>query len=261
MPDDLSASVTFRRGDARVGLDRVALIEAVAELGTISGAARRLGLSYKAAWDAVQALNNLFDAPLISAASGGRQGGAAVVTPQGRAVIGAFARVRAEMDLALAKLGGHVAGEPASDLFWSLGMRTSARNALRGRVRGVARDAVSAEVTLGVADGVEITASLTRRSVDELGLTVGKSAIALIKASSVVLARQVAAGPDVRNRIRGVVVRREDDPLNSEVAVDIGGGKTMVATVSLETARALELAAGVAVTALVDASDVILAVE
>ena len=62
----ISASLSLKRGPSpRVGLDRVALIEAVDELGSITAAAKRLGLSYKGAWDIVQALNNLFDAPLI----------------------------------------------------------------------------------------------------------------------------------------------------------------------------------------------------
>src|SRR5436190_22370119 len=109
MADDLSASLTFRRGAARVGLERVALVEAVAELGSISAAAKRLGLSYKGAWDIVQALNNLFDEPLIAAAPGGRAGGTATVTPRGQAVVSAFRRVQGEIDAALAKLDGQAA--------------------------------------------------------------------------------------------------------------------------------------------------------
>ncbi|MCR5880962.1 TOBE domain-containing protein [Phenylobacterium sp. J367] len=202
MTEDLRASLTFRRGGARVGLERVALLEAVAELGSISAAARKLDLSYKTAWDAVQALNNLFEAPLIAAAPGGRQGGAASLTPKGHAVVAAFGRVRAEIDAALAKLESHVAAEPVGDLFWSLGMRTSARNALRGRISHITGGAVSAEVTLDIGEGVAIVASLTRRSVEELGLAAGQPAIALIKASFVVLARGRACAPRPATRSR-----------------------------------------------------------
>src|SRR5688500_18215357 len=117
----LSASVTLERaGLPRVALARMALVEAVGELGWISAAARKGGLSYKAAWDAIQALNNLFDAPLIVAASGGKAGGAAQVTPRGQAALAAFRRVQAEMDAALAKLDQGL----GADLFWSLGMKT-----------------------------------------------------------------------------------------------------------------------------------------
>jgi len=258
----LSVSVSMKRGlSPRVSLERVALIEAVEELGSITAAAKRLGLSYKGAWDIVQALNNLFEAPLIAAASGGKSGGAAVVTPRGREVVVAFRRVQGEIDAALAKLEAGLSGETARDLFWSLGMRTSARNALRGEISHIAPGAVSSEVSLRIGEGVEIVAVLTRRSVEELGLAIGRPAIALIKSSFVVLAKGENLRTSARNQIAGRVAGREDGAVNSEVALDIGAGKTLVATVTLESARALELAVGDAVTALIKAPHVILAVE
>ncbi|MBU1376585.1 MAG: TOBE domain-containing protein [Alphaproteobacteria bacterium] len=259
---DLSASLTLRRGAlARVGLDRVAMVEAVAELGSISAAAKKLGLSYKGAWDVVQALNNLFDTPLIEAAPGGRAGGTAIVTLRGQAVVTAFRRVQQELDAALAKLDASLNGQPATDLFWSLGMRTSARNALRGVVSNVTPGAVNGEVTLTLADGVEITAILTRRSIEDLGLEIGKPAIALIKAGFVILAKGENLRTSARNQIAGHVSHREDGAVNSEITLDIGGGKTLVAGITLESAQALELTVGDAVTALVKAPHVILAVE
>lgn len=260
--ESLSATVSVKRGPSpRVGLERVELIEAVAELGSIRAAATRLGLSYKGAWDIVQALNNLFETPLIEAAPGGKAGGAARVTERGREVLTAFRRVQAELDAALAKLAAQLSGEAARDLFWSLGMRTSARNALRGVVEKITEGAVSDEVSLRVAPGVLITAVLTRRSVDELGLRPGAPVIALIKSSFVVLAKGEDLRTSARNQIAGVVTGRDDGAVNSEISLDIGGGKTLVATITLESAQALEIAAGDPVTALIKAPHVILAVE
>ncbi|THD56823.1 TOBE domain-containing protein [Phenylobacterium sp.] len=259
---DLSASLTLRRGGMpRVGLDRVALVEAIAELGSISAAAARLGLSYRGAWDAVQALNNLFDGPLIEAAPGGKAGGAASVTPRGRAVVEAFRRVQTEIDAAVAKLDSGLAGEPARDLFWSLGMRTSARNALRGTICDVTTGEVNSEVTLRLGDGVDITAIVTRHSVEDLGLAPGKPAIALIKSSFVILAKGENLRTSARNQIAGVVSSREDGAVNCEIGLGIGGGKTLTATITLESARALDIKVGDAVIALVKAPHVILAVE
>lgn len=258
----LTAAVSLKRGlSPRVSLERVALIEAVDELGSITAAAKRLGLSYKGAWDIVQALNNLFDAPLIEAAPGGRAGGAARATPRGREVVSAFRRVQGEVDAALAKLEAGLAGESARDLFWSLGMRTSARNALRGEISHVTPGAVSSEVSLRVAEGVDIVAVLTRRSVEELGLAVGRPAIALIKSSFVLLAKGENLRTSARNQIPGRVTAREDGAVNSEVSLDIGGGKTLTATITLESARALGVAVGDPVMALIKAPHVILAVE
>jgi molybdate transport system regulatory protein len=259
---DLSASLTLRRGvAARVGLDRVALVEAVAELGSISAAAGKLGMSYRGAWEAVQSLNNLFDGPLIEASPGGRAGGAAVVTPKGHAVVTAFRRVQAEIDAAMAKLEGSLAGAPARDLFWSLGMRTSARNALRGAITQVTAGAVNSEVTLNLAPGVDITAIVTRRSVEELGLVRGKPAIALIKSSFVILAKGENLMTSARNQITGLVSSRQDGAVNSEIGVDIGGGKTLVATITLESAKTLAITVGEPILALIKAPHVILAVE
>jgi molybdate transport system regulatory protein len=259
---DLSVSVSLKRGlSPKVSLERVALIEAVDELGSITAAAKRLGLSYKGAWDIVQALNNLFEAPLIEAAPGGKAGGAAVVTERGRDVVAAFHRVQTEIDAALAKLEAGLSGDTARDLFWSLGMRTSARNALRGQISHITPGAVSSEVILAVAAGVEIVAVLTKRSVEDLGLSVGAPAIALIKSSFVLLAKGDNLRTSARNQIVGGVIGREDGAVNSEIALDIGAGKTLVATITLESANGLEIAVGDRLTALIKAPHVILAVE
>ena len=259
---DLDVAVSLKRGVApRIGLERVALIEAVDELGSISAAARRLGLSYKGAWDIVQALNNLFATPLIEAAPGGRSGGAARATERGREVAAAFRRVQAELDAAVARLEAGLSGDAARDLMWSLGMRTSARNALRGQVVRILDGAVNSEVVLRLTAGVELTAVLTRRSVADLGLAAGAPAVALVKSSFVLLAKGEGLRTSARNQIPGEVLRREDGAVNSEVALDIGGGKTLTATITLESAEALQIAPGDRVTALIKASHVILAVE
>jgi molybdate transport system regulatory protein len=260
--DDLGASLTLRRGAlTRVGLGRVALIEAVAELGSISAAAKRLGLSYKGAWDAVQALNNLFDTPLIEAAPGGKAGGAAIVTPRGRAVATSFLRLQEEVEAALAKVEAGLAGAMPADLFWSLGMRTSARNALRGTISRITPGAVNGEVTLSLAQGVDIVAILTRRGIEELQIAVGKPAIALIKSSFIVLAKGDNLRTSARNQLTGRVSGREDGAVNAEISIDIGAGKTLTATITLASAVALEIKQGDAITALIKAPHVILAVE
>ena len=257
----LDAALFLRRGASRVGAERIALLEAVAELGSISAAAKRLGLSYKGAWDGVQALNNLFDAPLIAAQPGGRSGGAAQVTDRGLAVIAAFHKVETELAAALARIEAGLGGDDLGGLFWSLGMKTSARNALRGVVSDITPGAVNSEVTLKVADGVEIVSVVTRQSVEDLGLAVGKPAIALIKSSFVVLAKGEGLVTSARNQLRTQVLRREDGAVSSEISLGLADGKTLVATITRESAEIMQLAAGDAVTALIKAPHVILAVE
>ncbi len=67
-------------------------------------------------------------------------------------------------------------------------MEISARNALKGTIKAVDVGAVNTEVTLEVATGVEVTAIITKASAEKLGLSVGKQAYAVIKASDVIVA-------------------------------------------------------------------------
>lgn len=264
-PRLLNAALSLRRGEGpRIGAERIALLEALDELGSIRAAADRAGLSYKTAWDAVQALNNLFDAPLVVTRAGGRRGGAAQLTPSGHAVVVAFQRVETELAEVLVRLEQGLAGAPddLGRLFWSLGMQTSARNALRGTVTRITDDgAVNAEVTLAVAGGVEIVAVVTRESVATLRLAIGRPVIALIKSSFVVLAKGEGVVTSARNHIKGVVSTRHDGAISSEVVIEVAQGKTLTATITRESADAMQLKEGEVVTALIKAPHVILAVE
>jgi len=69
-----------------IGPGRADLMELIAETGSISEAARRMGMSYKRAWGLVQALNDGFGAPLVAAARGGKEQGASL-TAAGREVL------------------------------------------------------------------------------------------------------------------------------------------------------------------------------
>jgi molybdate transport system regulatory protein len=129
-------------------------------------------------------------------------------------------------------------------------------------VERVKQGAVNAEVTLRIADGVEITAVVTRESASELGLEPGRQAIALIKSSFVILARgDSSLRTSARNQLAGEIVRREDGVVNSEISLAIDAGKTITATITRESAEALDLSVGNPVIALIKASHVILAVE
>jgi molybdate transport system regulatory protein len=82
----LSIRLDLTTGD-RIGPGKIALLEAIRTTGSISAAARRLGMSYRRAWLLVEQLNDSLQEPAVTAAPGGRQGGGAAVTPAGERVI------------------------------------------------------------------------------------------------------------------------------------------------------------------------------
>lgn len=68
-------------------------------------------------------------------------------------------------------------------------MKLSARNVLKGRITGVVRGTTTAHVKIEIGSGVVITASITNEAVDELRLTNGEMAYAVIKASDVMVGK------------------------------------------------------------------------
>jgi molybdopterin-binding protein len=67
-----------------------------------------------------------------------------------------------------------------------MGMETSARNQLRGTVSGVSLGALMAEVVVDIG-GSSVVAAITKESVERLGLAEGKSVVAIIKATDVMI--------------------------------------------------------------------------
>jgi molybdopterin-binding protein len=68
-------------------------------------------------------------------------------------------------------------------------MKISARNQLKGKIVEVRRGATTAHVRIDIGNGVIVTSSITNEAVDDLGLAVGDDAIAVIKASDVMVAK------------------------------------------------------------------------
>jgi molybdate transport system regulatory protein len=246
----------------RAGKGRIELLEAIAGTGSISAAAKAVGLSYKAAWEAVEQMNNLSHEPLVTRTTGGRHGGGTVLTPHGLQVVALFKRLSEAYRQFFAALGSGM--EDFSEfvqLIRRLDMKTSARNEFLGRVKTVTRGPVNAEVILDIGGGDELAAMVSNESVDTLDLELGKEAYALVKASWVIL----AADDDkfktsARNKLCGVVARCQEGAVNTEVTIELGSGKNVVAIVTQESGHSLGLKAGVRICALIKASHVILAV-
>ncbi len=87
----------------RIGPGKVALLERLDELGSISAAGRSLGMSYKRAWALIDDLNQCFGTPLVATQMGGRSGGGSALTPVGREVVAHYRAVETKAHKAAAK--------------------------------------------------------------------------------------------------------------------------------------------------------------
>lgn len=140
-------------------------------------------------------------------------------------------------------------------------MKTSARNQFAGTISALEIGPVTAQVTLTLPGGQEITATLTTASANRLKLKKGLDAIALIKSSAVVLMTDFAGYTlSARNQLAGAISRVEKGAVNSVIGLTVPGGATVTAVVTNDSVTALGLAIGQPATAVFKAYAVMLAV-
>ena len=244
------------------GSNRIALLAQIAERGSITQAARALDMSYKAAWDAIDAMNNLAGQPLVERVAGGKGGGGTRLTRRGRQLIENFRTIEREHQRFVGQLREQADGI-ADDylLIRRMSMKTSARNHFLGKVGAIRKGAVNDEIELEIAGGQKIVATITCESASNLGLKEGAEAFALVKASSVVLVLdEKGARFSARNRLSGTISRILTGAVNTEVVIDLASGSSVAAIITNESASTLGIAEGQQATALFKASSVIVGV-
>ena len=82
-----------KNGMPFLGDGRISLLESIAQEGSINKAAKALGMSYKRAWQLVNAINNISDEPVVVRTTGGNGGGGTELTDKGKKVVHEFRRI------------------------------------------------------------------------------------------------------------------------------------------------------------------------
>jgi molybdenum ABC transporter molybdate-binding protein len=142
-----------RGGQAILGQGRLELLDGIDRWHSISAAARKMGMSYRRAWELVQSINAAAGEPLVKAAPGGSQGGGAQLTELGRWAIGVYRAVQQQVHLtAAASLPQLV--QPAATSILHLAAAASLEEVLREVLAGYAlrEPAVQVQAVFGASD-------------------------------------------------------------------------------------------------------------
>ena len=263
-PMEIEGSFWFHKDDHKfLGGDRISLLEKIDECGSITKAAKEVGISYKTAWEIVNMMNNLADQPLVERMTGGKGGGGTYLTSEGKDIIRRFRIIQEEHRKYLVNLSERVGDVDTLYKFLRrISMKVSARNVFSGSVTDIKKGVVNTEVTLTLKGGTPISAIVTNGSIESLGLTVGKDSYAIIKASSIIIGSDLHdAKLSARNIMCGTITRIIEGPVSSDVEVDIGGGNTVSAVITHESTKKLGLKDGGHACAIFKASSVILGVS
>jgi len=138
-------------------------------------------------------------------------------------------------------------------------MQISARNQFHGTVSAYKQGVVNDEVEVNLTAGLRLVAIVTHASGQALDLKIGTRTVALVEASSVILATGLGGERvSARNQFEGTIAALTPGGVNNEVEVDLGSGLMLTAVVTTASVRALGLAVGAPVTAFFKASSVVL---
>lgn len=238
---------------------QIELLQAIREAGSISAAAKQVGISYKTAWDRIDAMNNLADQALVVRSAGGAHGGGTRLTEFGERILSGFHALLSEHEEFVSRLGEQLHDmHDVTRFIQDSSLKTSARNQYRGTVKTVTPGAVNTEVEIGLGEDLSLIAIVTNDSQERLALKPGSVVIALVKASWIILTRDGSILTSARNHLRGKVSQIHRGEVNAEVSLDLGAGKTLAAIITRTSLDEMGLTEGDAASALFKASSVIL---
>jgi len=239
-----------------------ALLEAVQATGSINRAARTAGYSYRGAWLLLETAANLAHHPLIESSTGGAGGGGSRLTATAHSLLAAWHQLQKAHRGFLREQESWLLNQPAlAGALRRMSMKATARNQFAGSISALELGPVTAQTTITLPGGQEITATMTSAAAKRLQLKTGMEAIALIKSSAVVLVTDFAGyALSARNQLAGTISRLEKGAVSSMVGVTLPGGAVITASVTNDAVDALGLAVGQAATAVIKAYSVMVAV-
>jgi len=232
---ELSSSLSMEMSGKPFLLEkRIRLLYAIREYGSISKAAKAVPMSYKSAWEAVDAMNALSPQPIVNRETGGKDGGGTTVTPYGERLLETYAVLEEEHRRFVERLSRLVdVNESPLDTIGRLGYRISARNQIQAKVYAIEYEDVNAVVKMRFKGGAEICSVITKEACDDLRIEVGGIVTAVFKSSHVKFVREEKEACD--NRLEGKVISLEKGSKHLKVVVDIGGYDKVVSVLPVSS--------------------------
>lgn len=242
----------------RIGnIKRITLLEYIAQFGSITQAAKAVPMSYKAAWDAIDALNNLSPQPLVVRQTGGQGGGNSRLTEYGQSFLRYYQKINNQHQQLLQQFNQK--NKDHFSLWQRMNLQLSADNQLLGTVNLVNIGTVNNEIHLQLSSGQELIAVVTRHSCEQMELAKGVEAIAMIQASAIMLALptddlQISA----RNQLRGYIREIETGAVNNVVTANMGDQLTLCASLTRNSTEQMQLKIDDEIVMLIKASNIVL---
>ncbi|QKF65395.1 TOBE domain-containing protein [Campylobacter corcagiensis] len=241
----ISDFIIRQNGDDMLIKKRIKLLKEIEKTGSILKAAKEIPMSYKSAWDAIDAINNLSPKPVLDRQAGGRKGGGSKLTKYGKSLVNMYEKIekiQSEFLKFISKNTDINLGEISN--LERIAMQISARNVFLGKVLSIKNDAVNSNVVVELNGGAKISSTITTTSAKNLELKEDLEVKAIIKSSSVMIAKDENITISARNIIKGEIVEISKGEVNAEVRLNIGKNQILTSVITLNSVERLGLKVG-----------------
>ncbi|UCF45283.1 MAG: LysR family transcriptional regulator [Candidatus Bathyarchaeota archaeon] len=168
------------KGKPVLGKGGAEILKAIAKQNSITKAAEALSMSYRYVWNYLQKIQKAVEAPIMETFRGGKAGGGgAKLTLLGRSLLEEYLRVESYLSELLAE----------QDYWQVLGLKTSSRTRLKGKVLSMEKDQIRAKVKVEIKTPAVITAVIAKEAVEELGVKVGDEVQAIVKPTEMIIGK------------------------------------------------------------------------
>ncbi len=232
------------------------LLQAVDRSGSITQAAKDVGISYKNAWDKINLLNQLLPQPLVAGNAGGAKGGGTRLTDTGRQLVQGYVLLQAEHQQYLEQLSLQL-GMVETQLTPLTQIQSRLKNQFRGQLTAINWGEDDAELHIQLVNNITLIAVLPTSTMNRLGLAEGDKVLAMVKPASVFLSPQQALLTSARNHFTGSISALHPGSVNTQVSVDIGVDNPLMVSVTNASVTKLGLAEGASISAFFKAPAVV----
>jgi len=254
-----NASLNLLDSNNTVQLEkRISLLKQIEIEGSISKAAKKVPMSYKTAWDAIDTMNNLCNNIVVEKVTGGKGGGGAKLTTYGKNLIQTYSTLKFEHNKFmqyLTKMTNFNTGALKS--IQRVSMQLSARNQISGSIEHIDKGKVNGSIYIKLKSGYSLVSVITNSAIEDLELKLEDDVVAIFKSSSVLLTTDTALNISAKNKLQRNTKTIRKGEVNSEIVIDIGGD-TIVSTITSSSLQSLGLKLGDSVTAIIKSSDVMI---
>lgn len=226
-----------------LGSGRVELLKRIETTGSMNAAAKEMKMSYKAAWERVNSMNELADQPLIERKTGGKGGGGTKLTDYAYELIASYEKLELLHRRFIERFSeASDSPEHLAKILNRHFLTTSARNQLLCKITHIAYDNIYAKITMQLSSKQKLVSTITATSMSNLNLHVGDEVYAIIKSSDVSVKKEPLLQNDNEHNVLEVSLTDiQSNDTKSELSLRLDEEKELVAVVGNSRADAFEV--------------------